>query len=162
MSHALNHLQNHHAQSDTPCVLCRETAPTAEHTIARADAYRIVWAQEANYPCWVRLIWNSHIAELSELSPAESAVVWHALMCIERGMRTVLSPDKINVASFGNRVPHVHWHIIPRWIDDAHWPEPSWGATLNPTALRYGLEKRPALALEIQRLLKQSLTQSLS
>ena len=33
----------------------------------------------------------------------------------------------INLASFGNRTPHVHWHVIPRYHDDAHFPDPVWG-----------------------------------
>jgi diadenosine tetraphosphate (Ap4A) HIT family hydrolase len=39
----------------------------------------------------------------------------------------VLHPDKINLASFGNVVPHLHWHVIPRFEDDAHFPAPIWG-----------------------------------
>jgi len=23
-------------------------------------------------------------------------------------------------------VPHVHWHVIPRWLDDSHFPQPIW------------------------------------
>jgi diadenosine tetraphosphate (Ap4A) HIT family hydrolase len=39
----------------------------------------------------------------------------------------VLDPLKINLASFGNMTPHLHWHVIPRWADDAHFPQPVWG-----------------------------------
>ena len=39
-----------------------------------------------------------------------------------------VNPDKINLASLGNMVPHLHWHVIPRFRDDRHFPEPIWGA----------------------------------
>jgi diadenosine tetraphosphate (Ap4A) HIT family hydrolase len=36
-------------------------------------------------------------------------------------------PDKINLASFGNYVTHVHMHIQARFKDDSFFPEPTWG-----------------------------------
>ena len=37
------------------------------------------------------------------------------------------NPDKINIASFGNYVPHVHFHIMARFKEDSFFPEPMWG-----------------------------------
>jgi diadenosine tetraphosphate (Ap4A) HIT family hydrolase len=34
----------------------------------------------------------------------------------------------VNVASLGNVVPHVHWHVVPRFHDDSHFPSPVWCA----------------------------------
>ncbi|MNR61844.1 hypothetical protein D3C85_1837040 [compost metagenome] len=43
-------------------------------------------------------------------------------------MREVMTPDKVNLAAFGNMVPHLHWHIIPRYRWDTHFPEAIWAA----------------------------------
>ncbi len=43
-------------------------------------------------------------------------------------MRELLEPEKINLASFGNMVPHLHWHVIPRFADDPHFPNSVFGA----------------------------------
>ena len=45
----------------------------------------------------------------------------------ERTLRRLLAPTKMNLASLGNVVPHVHWHVIPRFEDDPHFPQPIWG-----------------------------------
>lgn len=45
---------------------------------------------------------------------------------LEQVLRELIQPDKINLASFGNQVPHVHWHVIPRFRDDAHFPDAVW------------------------------------
>ncbi|MBP7641072.1 MAG: HIT domain-containing protein, partial [Thauera sp.] len=50
------------------------------------------------------------------------------VMATEAALRNLLDPDKINLASFGNMVPHLHWHVIPRYRDDRHFPESVWGA----------------------------------
>ena len=47
---------------------------------------------------------------------------------VERVLRELLAPEKINLASFGNMVPHLHWHIIPRFADDPHFPNAVFGA----------------------------------
>ena len=60
---------------------------------------------------------------------------------VEQAIRELFKPDKINLASFGNMVPHVHWHIIPRWQDDRHFPEPIWGKVHNDST-----NPRPAVS----------------
>ena len=52
----------------------------------------------------------------------------HVVYVVERTLRTLLNPTKVNIASFGNVVPHVHWHVIPRFEGDPHYPNPVWGA----------------------------------
>ena len=63
-----------------------------------------------------------------------------------------LQPDKINLASFGNMVPHLHWHVIPRFKDDMHFPNPIWGQverSINP-AMQERAGLIPALKAAIQ------------
>lgn len=60
------------------------------------------------------------------------------VLATERALRRVVQPDKINLASFGNAVPHLHWHVIPRWRDDSHFPESIWSAAQRAGAVRAG------------------------
>ena len=63
---------------------------------------------------------------------------------VEQALREVMQPLKVNLASLGNLVPHLHWHVIPRYADDAHFPAPVWApaASLPPPAV---LDERRAL-----------------
>ena len=54
--------------------------------------------------------------------------VMRATLCVERVMRDTLGPDKVNLAALGNMVAHLHWHVIPRWKDDPHFPQAIWAA----------------------------------
>lgn len=85
-------------------------------------------AAEPDYPAFTRVIWNAHVAEMSELGAADRDELMRVVLAVEQTQRAVLAPDKVNLASFGNVVPHLHWHVIPRWRDDRHFPEPVWGA----------------------------------
>ena len=114
---------------------------------------RIVLAQnEADYPCLCRVILNQHVKEMTDL-PAETRIelmewVWRT----ERALRELLQPDKINLACLGNQVPHVHWHIIPRFNDDTHFPAPIW-ATRVREGIRHSLD-------DLATQLRQKLTDS--
>jgi diadenosine tetraphosphate (Ap4A) HIT family hydrolase len=83
---------------------------------------------DAHYPGFCRVIWTAHVREMTDLAPAQRSLLMQVVFAVEDVVRRLFTPDKINLASFGNMVPHVHWHIIPRWADDRHFPEPVWGA----------------------------------
>lgn len=111
------------------------------------DLYRIILVDERDYPGYLRVILNRHIKELSDLSDDENLQIYAAVIKCEKIIRQSLQPEKINLASFGNLTPHVHWHIIPRFSDDRHFPNPTWGEVTNP---RYvPTSKRQNLALQM-------------
>jgi diadenosine tetraphosphate (Ap4A) HIT family hydrolase len=82
---------------------------------------------DADYPGFCRVIWTAHVREMSDLAVAERQLLMDIVFTVEQVIRALFSPDKINLASFGNLTPHIHWHVIPRWHDDRHFPEPIWG-----------------------------------
>ena len=54
-------------------------------------------------------------------------MIMECLDAIEIEMLNYYKPDKINIASFGNILPQVHWHIMARFLNDSYFPEPMWG-----------------------------------
>ena len=94
---------------------------------------RIVLAGEPDYPGFLRVIMNAHVKDMSDLSVGDQEKLMRAVFATEAALREVMQPDKINLASLGNVVPHLHWHVIPRFVDDPHFPNPVWGARLRDT-----------------------------
>lgn len=108
----------------SPCPLC---TPTGEEVVYLTDLYRIISVNDPAWPGFCRVILNSHAAEMTDLSIEDRTAIMKAVCVTETVLRDLMQPDKINLASLGNVVPHVHWHVIPRWKDDSHFPEPIWG-----------------------------------
>lgn len=107
------------------CSLCtQEGGPL----IWKGAFWRLISAEDTGYPGFVRLVLNRHCAELTSISTHEQQQLFKLLVAIETQMRELLSPDKINIASLGNQVPHLHWHIVPRWKDDPCFPDSVWSA----------------------------------
>lgn len=102
---------------------------------------RVVRVDDPYYPGFCRVIWNDHVREMTDLDASHQALLMRVVFAVESVVRQLFNPDKINLASFGNMVPHVHWHVIPRWQDDRHFPEPVWGSVR-----REGLTPRPVVS----------------
>ena len=90
--------------------------------------FRVIDAADAAYPGFTRVVWTKHVVEMTDLDMAEQSALMRAVFLVESIQRKLLQPHKINLAAFGNVVPHLHWHIIPRWNDDLHFPAPVWAA----------------------------------
>ncbi len=110
---------------DANCELCA----TAGGELVVDDAqWRLVLVDDADYPGFCRVIWQAHVRELTDLSKQERERLMDVVCTVETVLRRVMCPDKINLASLGNMTPHLHWHLIPRYVDDAHFPGPIWAA----------------------------------
>ncbi len=107
------------------CELCDQDGGDV---IFRNKYLRIVLVDDADYPGFCRVIWNAHIKEMTDLAPTERSMLMKTVCVVESVIREIMQPEKINLASLGNMVPHLHWHIIPRYADDAQFPAPIWAA----------------------------------
>ena len=113
---------------DSRCSLCQQDGG---RLVWRGADWRLVHADDAAsapFPAFYRLICNRHVAEWSDLPQQERALVMEAVTLVEQAMREQLQPLKINLATLGNVVSHLHWHVIGRYAWDSHFPNPVWGS----------------------------------
>ena len=110
------------------CFFCLNSGGQVRYN---CDAYRIILVDDSDYPGYLRVVLNRHLKELTDLSFDENITLYQAVIKCEQILRQTLNPEKINIASFGNVTPHIHWHVIPRFSDDKHFPNPTWGEITN-------------------------------
>ena len=125
------------------CALC---AGDGGEVLYRDELLRVVLVDEPGYPGFVRVIANAHVREMTDLPAADRQRLLAAVFAVESAQREALAPHKINLASLGNVTPHLHWHVIPRFADDAHFPEPVWGARQREPGPARLAERRARLA----------------
>ncbi|MGO4157574.1 HIT family protein [Cupriavidus sp. YAF13] len=121
----------------------------------RGERARVILVEHERFPGFCRVVWNGHVAEQTDLPEDDQAWLMRLVARVERTVRDVMAPDKVNLAAFGNMVPHLHWHIIPRYRWDTHFPEAVWAAAQRePDAARLaGLAQRlPALRAALAKL----------
>lgn len=116
------------------CPLC---APQVAASLLWQDDFcRVIAVDDADYPGFCRVILARHVREMSDLPEDEQLRLMRVVCAVEQVVRECTGADKINLASFGNMVPHLHWHVIPRWQDDCNFPEAIWAPRQRAGAAR--------------------------
>lgn len=116
---------------------------------------RVGGQEGLDYPGFCRVVWRSHVGEMSDLAGPDRRHLMALVFATESALRRLYAPAKINLASFGNLVPHLHWHVIPRFRDDPNFPAPVWAATkpdripAMPRALVSNLALQQAISLAL-------------
>jgi diadenosine tetraphosphate (Ap4A) HIT family hydrolase len=135
------------------CPLCDTPGGTV---LWQDDFCRVVLADEPDYPGFLRVILSAHAKEMTDLPAADQQALLRVVMTTEAVLREVMAPDKINLASLGNVVPHLHWHVIPRFADDPHFPNPVWGAKQRNTPHAAPSDLNTQLSQALSRLLARA------
>jgi diadenosine tetraphosphate (Ap4A) HIT family hydrolase len=94
--------------------------------------FRVIRAEEVGFPAFYRVVWSEHVVEFSDLDVTDRVLCMAAVNAVEVELRTHLQPTKINLATLGNVVSHLHWHVIARFDWDTHFPLPVWTEPKRP------------------------------
>jgi len=139
------------------CVLCKdELKPEEGQLIWRGDDCRVILVNDPDLPGFCRVIWNRHVAEMTDLTHGEREHLITLVFAVEEAMRHVMHPDKVNIAALGNMVPHIHWHVIPRFKDDTFFPGSAWSKRTQETQAST-LEARRKKAQELPAAIKATI-----
>ncbi|MDE2427793.1 MAG: HIT family protein [Burkholderiales bacterium] len=137
----------------TDAIQCELCHPQNEDLVFANAQWRVILVDDANYPGFCRVIWNDHVREMTDLDEVSRNELMQAVWNVEAVIRDVLQPHKINLASLGNMVAHLHWHLIPRYTDDRHFPQPIWAAAQPHTQVNERLAERRALLPQLRQAL---------
>lgn len=139
------------------CALCKEELkPEEGQVIWRGDDCRVILVNNPDLPGFCRVIWNHHVAEMTDLSCGEREHLMSLVFAVEEAVRHVMHPDKMNVAALGNMVPHIHWHVIPRFKDDVFFPGSVWSQRVQELSAN-ALDARKQLSKALPAAIKASI-----
>ena len=116
------------------CPLCAPRPESNDHWdfIATLSASSLYLAKNQTYRGQCQLTFDlRHAARLDQLSSEEYALFTADLYLAQNAVARVVAADHMNVESLGNVVPHLHWHIVPRYWDDGRWGMPVWTTPLS-------------------------------
>jgi diadenosine tetraphosphate (Ap4A) HIT family hydrolase len=96
--------------------------------------------EESQIP-WLKIFTREPYKELGDLPQELRLKIWSVYDIVEREMKHYYEPKKINMASFANMLPRVHIHVMARFENDSHFPNPMWGEKLRESTLELPDEK---------------------
>jgi diadenosine tetraphosphate (Ap4A) HIT family hydrolase len=78
------------------------------------------------YQGYCILVARTHATELSQLPDAERVAYFNEMCLLARAIEKAFHPRKLNYELLGNQVPHLHWHLFPRYDHDPDALKPVW------------------------------------
>jgi diadenosine tetraphosphate (Ap4A) HIT family hydrolase len=111
------------------CTLCPPRNPAAEdrYEIVSLSISTLYLYGDQRFRGYSVLAFDArHAVALAELSKSEYIRYMEDLRISVTAITLALDPDHMNVEQMGNALPHLHWHIVPRYKDDPRWGNPIW------------------------------------
>ena len=122
------------------CALCASLGRgDNDYTVAVAE---LPWSQvglerRSRLPGYCIVAWKGrHVAEPTALDPDEAAGYWADVVAVGRAIEAEFQPVKLNFLTLGNWVPHLHTHVLPRYLDDPRPAVRSRGTRSSPPSRR--------------------------
>ena len=105
------------------CVMCAQGRPEENEFGIRvyrsdtSDGY--LQKADVGQRGYCIVIWRGrHVADVTQLSNTEAGAYWEDVLRVARAVELHYTPAKLNLMLLGNEVPHLHAHVVPRYVDD--------------------------------------------
>jgi diadenosine tetraphosphate (Ap4A) HIT family hydrolase len=109
-------------KAGTDCALCASLGVgDNDHTVTIAELpfTEVRLERRSRLPGYCIVVWrHGHVAEPTELDVDAAAGYWRDVLAVARVLETQFRPVKTNLLTLGNGVPHLHTHVVPRYLDD--------------------------------------------
>jgi diadenosine tetraphosphate (Ap4A) HIT family hydrolase len=118
--------------SDTPCPFCDKLTrwkqlPDAER-VGQFSHSVVLLGPWQFYRAYCILVAKTHATELYLLPEPQRLGYFNDLCRLAQAVAAAFSPLKLNYELLGNQVPHLHWHLFPRYRTDPDRLKPVWVA----------------------------------
>jgi len=110
----------------TDCPMCSKWDDDADLQIAEFEHCYVLLNRDQFFKGYCFVFSKKHVTELFHFDTATRQVVIEEVNRVAAALAEVFQPTKMNYELLGNMVPHMHWHLIPRFADDPLWPRPIW------------------------------------
>ncbi len=106
-------------KSGIDCPMCPDMH--TDSTVAELTSGKVHLQNDADYRGYCILIFRRHAVELGDLSAEERRQWIEDIAKIGTAITSICSPAKLNLSMLGNLCPHLHCHIMPRYVGDPEW-----------------------------------------
>jgi diadenosine tetraphosphate (Ap4A) HIT family hydrolase len=106
--------------------MCSKWINEPDLRIAELEHCYVTLNRDQFFPGYCFVFTKLHVTELFHLDRKLRSAVMEEVTAIATALYTLFQPAKINYELLGNMVPHMHWHIVPRFVTDPLWPRPIW------------------------------------
>ena len=133
------------------CLMCEKWDAEPELRITELQQCYVLLNRDQFFPGYTFVFSKVHVTELFHLDREARAMVIEEVASTAAALSRLFKPDKINYELLGNMVPHMHWHLVPRFRTEQLWPRPIWAAPHEEVILS------PAASMERIELIRKAI-----
>jgi diadenosine tetraphosphate (Ap4A) HIT family hydrolase len=158
----MNEIPELKSTSELKCPLCppRDFVSEDRYEIASFSTSTLYLYGDQRFLGYSVLVFDGrHASGLHELTKDECTRYLDDLRLGSNAIHRALSPDHMNIELLGNAVPHLHWHIIPRYTNDPRWGQVVWvdwpPNEFNQNRLKLSQDKATQLVAKIRQSIER-------
>ena len=115
--------------------MCTKWHDDADLRVAEQEHCYVLLNRDQFFSGYCFVFTKVHVTELFHLDRTVRSAVVEEVNAVAAALNDLFRPAKINYELLGNMVPHMHWHVVPRFTTDPLWPHPIWSEPHEPVAL---------------------------
>jgi diadenosine tetraphosphate (Ap4A) HIT family hydrolase len=119
----------------TNCPMCTKWTSEPELRITELQHCYVTLNRDQFFPGYCFVFTKDHVTELFLLDRQDRQTVLEEVTIVAAALYNIFKPAKMNYELLGNMVPHMHWHVVPRFTADPLWPRPIWSEPHEPVIL---------------------------
>lgn len=119
----------------TTCPMCTKWLDEPDMRIAGLEHTCVLLNRDQFFAGYTFVFTREHVTELFHLEQPVRSRVMEEVNAVASALFSAFHPAKINYELLGNMVPHMHWHLVPRFTADPLWPRPIWSEPHDPLYL---------------------------
>jgi diadenosine tetraphosphate (Ap4A) HIT family hydrolase len=108
------------------CPMCRRWEKEKDLRVVELPHSYVTLNRDQFFPGYTLLFTKDHVTELFHLDRDVRSALMEEVSAVAGALFAIFKPAKINYELLGNMVPHIHWHIVPRFPSEPLWPRPIW------------------------------------
>ena len=117
------------------CPMCSKWSDEPDMRIAEFRYSYVMLNRDQFFRGYCFVLTKKHVTELFQLDLQTRSGIIEEMNTVAAALFRLLKPAKINYELLGNMVPHMHWHVVPRFTADPLWPRPIWSEPHEPVEL---------------------------
>lgn len=116
---------------DKNCFYCSKSKELDDLMIKICDleVSTVYLFKEQTYKGRCNVAFKGHKSEITDLTEEEATAFMNDVRKVAKAIQKAFNPDKINYGAFADTMKHLHFHVVPKYVDG-----PAWGTMfeMNP------------------------------
>lgn len=135
---------------DENCFYCSKNKELDDLMIKICDleVSTVYLFKEQTYKGRCNVVFKEHKSEITDLTEEEATAFMKDIRRVAKAIQKAFSPDKINYGAFADTMKHLHFHVVPKYVDG-----PAWGKMfdMNPGEVLLSNEEYNELITKIKK-----------